>query len=437
MTFSLNELTAIYSEQIWVELSSEKKEKAWQLTCSQPYSNAGSQRNAYLNNLCLDAFECWLKEDSDLYQGYQLFCPKTELPYSWEILNGTGFSLGGKRLYLIACEKSCIQQFTIQQEWVDILNMAANYYVAVQINLAESWLRIWGYASYEQIREQARYDPLDRAYVLDGEDLITDLNVMWVSCLSSENRILDINSLSLVPDLANLSPTQTEELLVSLSKPTAYSPRLNISFAEWAAIIASEENRQKLYQQRILSSQTKSRCPWQPLKVVSQLVEFDTRKESTLDVNNLSQWFENIFHNAWQSIEMLLNLDETTLAVSFRNNSGFNEIRVTGAKVIDLGMQVEGKSVVLLVALTPEDDEKVSIRVQLHPTSDNIYLPSNLKLVLISQSGKILQESQSRAHDNYIQLKRFKSTYGNRFSIQVALNDVSVREEFLLEKPVG
>jgi Protein of unknown function (DUF1822) len=412
----------MYPEQIWIELSSEKKERAWQISSSQAYSNAAAQRNAFLNNICLDVFESWLQEDQDLYHDFQVLCQKSELPYLWEILNGIKLSVGENRLTLIPCEKSCLQEFRIQQEWVDIPTLTANYYLAVQVNLAENWLRFWGYATYKQIREQARYDEMDRTYVLNGEDLITDLNVMWLSCSNLVHQIADINSLYQSPSLKKLSALQVEQLLEQLSKPTAYSPRLNIPFPEWAAIIASDENRQKLYERRLLCLQE---------KLPSQV------QTNQLAVNNLRQWFENTFDNAWQSIEMLLNLGETTFVVSFRNNSGFNEVRVTGAKVIDLGMQIEGKGVVLLVALTPEDSEKVSIRVQLHPIGDSIYLPSDLKLILHSQSGKTLQEVQSRTHDHYIQLKRFKSTYGNRFSIQVALNDVSIREEFLLEKPVG
>ncbi|MBW4668779.1 MAG: DUF1822 family protein [Cyanomargarita calcarea GSE-NOS-MK-12-04C] len=416
MTFKFNELMVIFPEQIWVELSPEKKQEAWLIVSSQLYSNAAAQRNAYLNKLCLDAFESWLKDDKDLYHGFQLLCQPNELPSFWEILNGTELSLGSNRLALIPCEKSCLQEFRIQQEWVDIPQMAANYYLPVQINLAENWLRIWGYTSYEQIRKQAIYDGIDRTYVLNGEDLITDLNVMWVSCSKPAHHLPEI-----VRNFINLSPVQVEELLEKLSKTTAYSPRLNVAFPEWAAIIASDKIRQQLYQRRLLCLLEKQQAP----------------QENKLGVNNLSQWFENIFEDAWQSLEMLLNFDETTLAFSFRNNSGFNEVRVTGAKVIDLGMQLEGKGVVLLVALTPEDNQKVNIRVQIYPTTEDIYLPSNLKLVLLSESGKILQEVQSRTHDHYIQLKRFKSSLGNRFSIQVALNDVSIREEFLLEEPIG
>jgi Protein of unknown function (DUF1822) len=416
MTFKFNELTDIYPEQIWVDLSPETKEKAWLVTSSQLYSNAAAQRNAYLNNLCLDAFESWLKEDKDLYQSFRLLSQSSELPYFWEILNGTELALGHNRLALIPCEKSCLQEFRIQQEWVDIPQMTANYYLAVQINLAENWLRIWGYTSYEQIQKQGIYDPMDRTYVLNGEDLITDLNVMWVSCSKSTCNIPKI-----VPTLINLSPVKLEQLLEQLSNKTAYSPRLNVSFAEWAAIIALDENRKKLYQRRILYLQEKSQQ------------ELPTQKNN-LNINNLSLWFENIFDDTWQSLEMLLNLGETILDFSFRNNSGFNQVRVTGAKVIDLGMQLKGESVVLLVALTPEDNQKVNIRVQIHPKSEDIYLPSNLKLILLSQSGKILQEVQSRTNDHYIQLKRFKSSLGNRFSIQVALNDVNITEEFLLEE---
>ncbi|MFN6488080.1 DUF1822 family protein, partial [Nostoc sp. DedQUE02] len=61
------------------------------------------------------------------------------------------------------------------------------------------------------------------------------------------------------------------------------------------------------------------------------------------------------------------------------------------------------------------------------------YLIPNLRLILLSQTGTILQEVTSGNHDNYIQLKKFKSSPGIRFSIQVAQGNVSIKEDFLLE----
>ena len=70
--------------------------------------------------------------------------------------------------------------------------------------------------------------------------------------------------------------------------------------------------------------------------------------------------------------------------------------------------------------------------MQVHPVRGEIYLQPNLKLVLISDSGVILQEVKSRSQDNYIQLKRFRGLREEYFDIQVALSDAIVTETFVL-----
>jgi hypothetical protein len=71
--------------------------------------------------------------------------------------------------------------------------------------------------------------------------------------------------------------------------------------------------------------------------------------------------------------------------------------------------------------------------VQLHPASGQTYLPPNIKLALLSSSGATLQELKSRSQDNFIQLKRFTCPIGKNFRIQVAINDFSLTEDFLIE----
>lgn len=74
----------------------------------------------------------------------------------------------------------------------------------------------------------------------------------------------------------------------------------------------------------------------------------------------------------------------------------------------------------------------MGIRVQLHPASGD-YLPPNIKLALVSRSGATLEEFKSRTQDNFIQLKRFTCPIGKSFKIEVAINDFSITEDFLIE----
>jgi hypothetical protein len=327
-------------------------------------------------------------------------------------VNGTCLTLGDLRLVLIPSDKSNLTEFRIPQEWVDIPSWVANYYLAVQINLEENWLGVWGYTTHQQIREKAKYDLMDRTYLLDAEDLIADINVMWVA---REICSLQKPEPKILPELSSV---QIEKLLKQLDHWTPDLPE-DVSDQEWMALLALDKGRQDLYQKRLLNHK-------------GNLVEY-----SHSFVNNLSQWFQNVFEAGWHSFDTLVSSQQSTLAVQFRSDATLNEVRVKGAKLIDLGMQLRNTAVVLLIGLTSEIDEKVSIRVQLHPANEEVYLPSDLKLLLLSGSGNILQEVQSRSHDHFIQLKKFKSPPGKSFSLKVTLGDISIKEDFMLEKLVG
>jgi Protein of unknown function (DUF1822) len=410
MILNLNELMAIYPEQIWIDISPEEREKAWQQTQNQRYSNAASRWNAYLNCLCLNTFTRWIKEEPDLQETLKVWSTDASLPSFWDVVNGTKLTLGETALVLIPRDKSGFSEFRIPQEWVDIPNWAGNYYLAVSLNLEAGWMRVWGYATHEKIKKIGRCDRLDRTYVLEPEDLIADINVIWVA-----RELFAAKKLAVEP-LPTLSKEQTEKLLEQLSHQTDYSPRLDVSFEQWAAIVANGESRQQLYQLRLANQNI---APNQP------------------KANNLSLWLQNIFDGGWQSVDTMLGKQEKTLAFQFRTDEALNDISVKGLKLIDLGMDLKGNAVMLLVGLTPEIDKKVNIRVQLYPARGETYLPPNLKLGLLSQSGVTLQEVESRSQDNYIQLKRFKSPAGKGFTIQVALGDVRIKEDFVLSSLVS
>ncbi|WP_248277885.1 DUF1822 family protein [Brasilonema sp. UFV-L1] len=403
---------AIFPNQLWLEIPEQEQEHTWELVTKQLYSNAAARWNGYLNTLCLNSFLAWFQDDFD-NGDFQLH-QEADLSI-WEVVNGTILTFGETRIVLIPDDQSNLSEFCIPQEWVDITNWAPDYYLAVQLNLEECWLRVWGYATRTQIREHARYEVSSRSYCLDAEDLIPNINVMWVAqefCPPQKPE---------VQFLPSLLPSQVEKLLEQLSHTTSYSPRLDVPFPEWAAILASDEYRQQLYHLRIENCNKK-------------IVE----SSPAVIGSNLSLWFQKIFTAGWQSLDEFFVLEQRDFALNFRSHSLFDsEIKIKGVKLIDLGMQLGEKSVVLLVGLTREADEKVCIRARLCPTTGENYLPANMNLILLSESGTVLQEVRSRSHDNYIQLKRFKPPQGTRFSIQVSLGDVSVKENFVLEEIYG
>jgi len=148
---------------------------------------------------------------------------------------------------------------------------------------------------------------------------------------------------------------------------------------------------------------------------------------------NLSQWFHNLCDAGWQSLETVLGTAYLEkLVSSLRSDAHLAKASVKRAKLIDMGLQLGSRAVALLVAITENSEQKVEILVQLHPAGGETYLQPNLKLILVAESGVILQEVQSRNQDNYIQLKRFRGVREKCFDIQVAFGDNVVTETFAI-----
>lgn len=158
---------------------------------------------------------------------------------------------------------------------------------------------------------------------------------------------------------------------------------------------------------------------------------------------NLSQWLQNLSEAGWQTVEALLDTTGTNMALSFRSANSFRrldsaETGVRLAKLVDLGIQLAGQPVALVVELRPEDDSpptldqpKTSIRLQVHPTGRQTFLPANLQLVVLDESGAIFLEARARDADNYIQLQ-FNGETRERFSVKVALGSQSVTQDFVI-----
>ncbi len=153
---------------------------------------------------------------------------------------------------------------------------------------------------------------------------------------------------------------------------------------------------------------------------------------------NLSRWLEGVFETGWQAVEELLAPTELGLAFSFRStdHSGAAELSqpdagIRRAKLIDLGRQLSDRPVALLVELRPLANQPTTICVQVHPTGDRPYLPPNLQLMVLDESGAVFLDAQSRSADNYLQLQ-FRGQLGERFGVKVAFGDASATEDFAL-----
>lgn len=415
MNLTINDLALIYPEQIFLEFSQQEREKIWQETQKHHYDNATARWRSYLNSLCtntvLEYFKEFIKNETDLQSQNIRIWQENDLSSIWNVVNGTAIELDTARFILIPHEDKDFSEFKVPREWVDLPQWLGNYYLAVEINLSECWLRICGYTTHQQLKEIGEHDFTDETYSIAVEELTEDLTAMWmgIELFPTEKPVVEA--------LPVLSKAEIQGLLEIFNESNPYSPRLDVPFSKWGAFINSDKLRKQLYQQQ----QTENTA-----------VEITTKISKA--AVNLGQWFESAFETGWQSLDALINPD-TGLAFAFRQRDASRELTVEAAKIIDLGMQLGNKSVALLIGLTRENDNKIGVRIQLHPAGTENYLPSNLKLALRSRSGKVLQQLESRTQDNLIQLKRFTCPIGKKFSVEIALDNFSITEDFTIEMP--
>jgi Protein of unknown function (DUF1822) len=412
-------MTLVFADpaEWWLEVSPTAQATAWQQ--SQRCIIPRSQWNTYLNCVCLNAVLSWLQAESTADVEVEL----PAVPAVWDVMNGTAIRIGTKRCVVLPSEAIDSSELEVPQEWVDIPNWAADYYLAVQVKLAHpsepsletQWLRVWGYTTHGDLKTIANYDPVDRTYCLEARSLTTDLNAFWVTlqfCPEAQTR-------AAIAPLPELTAAQAQNLLQRLGNGAIAFPRLAVPFTLWGALLEQESWHQELYQRRTQQRTQRD----QPASVIS----------SIRGIVHLSQWLQRQVEAGWLAIEALYEgYEGATPELSFRSNLDARESEITQGKLIELSSQSGSQTVMLRVGLTPEVAEQIRIVVQLHPSRSNVVLPANLTLSLLSDTGAILQSVQTSEQDNYIQLRRFRCSIGTTFSLQILWEDSSVVEDFIV-----
>ncbi|MBL1174558.1 DUF1822 family protein [Pantanalinema sp. GBBB05] len=108
-----------------------------------------------------------------------------------------------------------------------------------------------------------------------------------------------------------------------------------------------------------------------------------------------------------------------------------NDRRSPVSKLIDLGTHLGQTAVVLLVELQPETSDRIHVHLRAYPANGNLHLPTGVQLVLADAAGQAVSTVTAREADNYIQL-RLIGQPGEAFGVTLALNQISVTEQFLI-----
>lgn len=230
-------------EQVYVEIEPALRETVWQQ--SQGLATAASRWRAYINDLTLRSLLPWIQENVTATHCVPML-KATLWPTVWEWVTGSALTVGNQRWVLMANEALDADELRVPQEWVDSPNWMGDYYLLVQVNVEDGWVKIAGFTSHAQLKGSGEFDGRDRTYSLLSEALTTDINIIDLITTLAPNAI----TRAAVQPISRLSSERAHQLIDRLSNPTLLNPRLAIDFASWSALLSHGGWRREMSAQR-------------------------------------------------------------------------------------------------------------------------------------------------------------------------------------------
>jgi hypothetical protein len=379
-TFELN------PNSIWLEISPKIQEDA--MAQAESLNSSQAEHCTYLNTLCQAVTLPYFQEyDADAY-----FAASNSDFWALEV-NGCAITLCNHRFVLLPSDAIDLEEIRIPREWVDCAELAADFYLAVQISEEDGMARIWGYTTHDRLKKRGQYCSRDRSYVLAQDDVEENINSLWLL----QTHFPDQIGRAPIPPIPTLSLDRLTQVLDKLAIPDLIFPRRAVEFEEWVAVLANSTWRQMLLERRTAKVEMHSK---------SGMVQ-------------LRDWLEHHFEEGWQGIQQVIN---PQLIGSFMG------AQVKRAKLIDLGLNLSGHQLALMISVG-EAEQGVSVQASVYPAGEALSLPPHLKLAILTETGTVFKEITSRSDDEFIQYK-FDAEMGDQFSVRVNLDEAIVMEQF-------
>ncbi|MEM6402147.1 MAG: DUF1822 family protein [Cyanobacteria bacterium P01_D01_bin.116] len=162
--------------------------------------------------------------------------------------------------------------------------------------------------------------------------------------------------------------------------------------------------------------------------------------QASQSIVNLSRWLHGAFDTGWQATEAILPpSNRTEFAFRFREGHSQETDKtesslaiVKRGKLLNLGIEKADESVVLIVGFKAvEEPDKFQVSVEICSTKNQTYLPQDLQLMVLDETGNPVMQAQARNTNKNICLD-FKGNTKEQFSIKVILGDTSITENFVI-----
>ena len=160
-------LASIYPEHLWIEVD---------------FVGVQSLDRPKLNQVCLEKIHGYLQQEMGVSVTEVTPSRSSINNFIWKLVNGFILGIEGVRVGFIPSEHLDIQGFDVPQEWVDLPNWVADYYVPIQVDRASNCLRLWGFISHHDLKTKSHFDPIAQNYEVSGDTVINEIEALWMSC---------------------------------------------------------------------------------------------------------------------------------------------------------------------------------------------------------------------------------------------------------------
>ncbi len=410
------QVNRLYYRQLQLETIDLEPEYFQQATLlSSKFNNETQKWQAYLKILALFALKEWLSDRHLTLDNRIESLPPNQIISSEPMSN---LQVGGFKVCLLTNESIVNEGIEIPQKMINSPEFFAHLYVLIQVLVEQEKAIIIGFIRHDKLINQSLQKNERGNYQLSLSELNYD----------SSHLILNFKYLN--PAAIKL-PENTLNESKYWEKLTSWLE--GILTEGWQPVEELIGNRKPIIQMAFTLDKTTEKLS--PKVVEKFLKQFQmTEKErgkiqadlsqpklSDTEVNkalvNILQTTEDE-ETRWQVAELLWEIDPSHPAAGVR-------------RAIDLGMQLAGVPVALMIAILPKPNQRFAVLSRVYPLQYQRFLPANLKLIGLDEMGESLFEIRARQRDDYIQFK-FTADVGDRFSLQVSLNSATVTKDFII-----
>jgi Protein of unknown function (DUF1822) len=311
---------------------------------AQSTRQSGPQWRATIHRLALAAIEPWLAETLDCTpRPWPNRSAQTGL---WKWFDGAVLRCGDRRIVVLATTAIDRDELRVPQEWVDLPDWCADYYLAAQVDVDAGLVTLWSYASHGQLKA-GEYDSFDRSYSLTADHLFGEVALL---AMVRETTRTELAPISLPTAI------QAQQLIDRLATETW--PRQVIPTAQWLGLISHGGWRQQLL-----------------------------ARQAGQQLNSITDWWQRSRSSIDSAIDSLVNWTPSTLAPI--------GVRSTPQDVLTRELIIADRAFQLSILPIDSDSQSTAWRFVLR--AELGLIPIGYKLILLTEDLQAFEHNDDEA----------------------------------------